>query len=374
MKSNECTERIKKTQRDLQKSGLDALLVTDGFNVRYLSGFTGTNGQMFIGKKSAHLITDFRYLAVAKKILPQSIKLTEMDKGLIPTLQKLIEKDKKNAKHGNAHQLGFEEKNLNYSRYSALKKHLKGTCTMKSAQGIVENLRAVKTPREIRLITKAQRIAEKVFIEVRKNLKTGKTEQQIAWEIERLGHEYGADTVSFPAIVGFRQNSASPHHQNTSRKLKKGDIVLIDMGMMYRGYCSDMTRMIFTKKPTAFEAKIYNLVLDAQESAIKKLKAGIRGNIADKWSRDIIAKAGYGKTFGHSLGHGIGLEVHESPSLARGYEEQIPEDTIVTVEPGVYLENSFGVRIEDMVLVKRNHVVNLTKIPKNLQDSIFPIR
>lgn len=373
MKFNECPERIKNVQNELNRSGLDALLVTDSFNVRYLSGFTGTNGQMYIGKTNAHLITDFRYLAVAKKILPPSIKLTKMEKGLIATLQKLIEKDKINAKHRDIHLLGFEEKNLNYSRYTTLKKHLKNSCSLKPSQGIIENLRAVKTSQEVKLITNAQRIAEKVFIEVRKNLKTGKTEQQIAWEIERLGHEYGADTVSFPAIVGFRQNSASPHHQNSGRKLKKGDIVLIDMGMMYRGYCSDMTRMIFTQKPTAFEAKIYNLVLDAQESAIKKLRAGIHGNIADKWSRDIIAKAGYGKTFGHSLGHGIGLEVHESPSLASGYDMPIPEGTIVTVEPGVYLENSFGVRIEDMVLVKRNHVINLTKIPKNLQDSIFPI-
>ena len=374
MESNECTHRIRKVQGNLNKHGLDALLVTDSFNVRYLSGFTGTNGQIFIGKKSARLITDFRYLAVAKKILPPSIQLTEMNKGLIAALQKLTEKDQKSAEDGKMLRIGFEEKNVNYSRYTDLKKHLKDACSLKPIHGIVENLRMIKTPEEIRLITKAQRIAEKVFQEVRKDLKVGKTEQQIAWEIEKLGHEFGADTISFPAIVGFHQNSASPHHQNSTRKLKKGDVVLIDMGMMYKGYCSDMTRMIFTKKPTAFEAKIYNTVLEAQETAIKKLKADIKGNIADKWSRDIIAKAGYGKTFGHSLGHGIGLEVHEGPSLSQGYEEPIPEGTIVTVEPGIYLENSFGVRIEYMVLVKRNHVENLTKIPKNLQDSIFPIR
>ena len=249
MKSNECTERIKKVRRDLNNHDLDALLVTDSFNVRYISGFTGTNGQIFIGKKNAYLITDFRYLAVAKKILPPSIKLTEMNHGFTATLKKLIEKDGKTSGKVKAYRLGFEEKNVNYSRWTTLKKQLNKYCSLKPVQGIVEDLRMIKTAEEIRFITKAQRIAEKVFLEVRKNLKVGKTEQQIAWEIEKFGHEFGADTVSFPAIVGFRQNSASPHHQNSNRKLKKGDVVLIDMGMMYRGYCSDMTRMIFTQNP-----------------------------------------------------------------------------------------------------------------------------
>ena len=357
---------IKKIQNELTKNKLDALLITNSFNVRYLSTFTGTNGQILITKKNSYLITDFRYVAVAKKILPPSIKLYEMKKGLATTLADLVQKEKISS-------LGFEGQNVSYQKFEILKKNL-APCKLVNTQGIVEKYRVLKTPEELKLLTKAQRIAEKVFMEVRKNLKVGKTEQQIAWEIEQLGHEYGADTISFPAIVGFQENSASPHHQNSNRKLKKGEIVLIDMGMLYKGYCSDMTRMIFTKKPSAFEAKIYNTVLEAQEYSIQHLKAGIKGNIADKWSRDIITKAGYGETFGHSLGHGIGLEVHEAPSLATSYDLPIPEGTVVTVEPGIYLENSFGVRIEDMVLVKHNKVVNLTKIPKKIQDSIFPIR
>lgn len=370
---------IKKIQKELTKHKLDALFITDPHNIRYLSNFTGSNGQIFITRKNAYLITDFRYITVAKKILPPTIKLVEMNKGLIATLQNLITKNR-------TQNLGFEDQNVSYGKFSVLKKRLTAKSAspskkqggkkiqLKPTYGIVENLRVLKTPQEIQLIIKAQRIAEKVFLEVRKNLKVGKTEQQIAWEIEKLGKEFGADTISFPPIVGFQQNSASPHHQNSNRKLKKGDIILIDMGMMYKGYCSDMTRMIFTRTPSTHEAKIYNLVLEAQETTIKKLKAGIKGNLADKWSRDIIMKAGYGKTFGHSLGHGIGLEVHESPNLSVGYNKPIPEGTIVTVEPGVYLENSFGVRIEDMVLIKRHQVVNLTKIPKKLQDCILTIR
>ncbi len=365
MKTSEISARIKNAQREQKKQKLDAFLVTDGFNVRYLSHFTGTNGQLFITAKKAYFITDFRYTAVAKKILPPTVKLVEMKTGFIASLQELIDREKTAT-------VGFEEKNVSYFKHSVLKKHLR-KCRLKEASGIVEKLRVIKSPEEIKLLTKAQRIAEKVFVEVRKNLKPGKTELQVAWEIERLGHEFGADTISFPPIVGFQQNSASPHHQNSSRKLKKGDIVLIDMGMMYKGYCSDMTRMIFTKKPTVFEAKIYNTVLKAQETAIQKLKAGVKGNIADKWARDVITEAGYGETFGHSLGHGIGLEVHEAPTLSVGYDKPIPEGTVVTSEPGIYLDNSFGVRIEDMVLVKRQNVVNLTKIPKQLKDSIFPI-
>jgi len=363
------TDVVKICQKQLSTKKLDALFISDPYNIRHLSGFTGTNGQLFITPKNAYLITDFRYIAVAKKILPPSIQLIEMNKGLIAATQTLIDKLKLSKKAT----IGIEERNLSFWKYSLFKKNLKN-CELKAAQGMIEELRIFKTEQEVALITKAQRIAEKVFIEVRKNLKVGKTENQIAWEIEQLGHEFGADTISFPAIVGFQENSASPHHQNSNRKLKKGEIVLIDMGMMYKGYCSDMTRMIFTKKPSDFEAKIYNTVLEAQQTTIQKLKAGVKGNIADKWSRDIITQAGYGETFGHSLGHGIGLEVHEAPNLSSSYELPIPEGTIVTVEPGIYLENSFGVRIEDMVLVKRNNVVNLTKIPSKLQDSIFPIR
>lgn len=347
----------------MKKEKLDAHFITDPYNIRYLSKFTGSNGQILITKKGkTFLITDFRYLAVAKKVLPTNIKLVDMKGGLMKTLGKLATQNKINT-------LGFEEKNLTYQRYQIFKKHLPNL-KLKPSHNLIEKQRMIKTEQEIQLIEKAQRIAEKVFLEVKKNLKVGKTEKQIAWEIEKLGHDFGADTISFAPIIGFNENSASPHHQNSDRKLKKGDVVLVDMGMMYQGYCSDMTRMIFTKQPTAQQKKIYNLVLEAQEAAIKKLKAGTMGSVGDEWSRAVIRQAGYGDTFGHSLGHGIGLEVHEAPYLSTGYEEPILENTIVTVEPGIYLDGFFGVRIEDMVLVKRDRVINLTKIPKEIDTCL----
>lgn len=330
-----------------------AHLITNKYNLKYLTNFTGTFGQLFITKSKTYFITDFRYLRVAGKVLPKGMALVTAKKGL---LKELIAKHK-------IKEVFFEAHNLNFAFYERLKKILKPT-KLSPSTDFIEKSRIIKTAEEIRLIIKAQRIAEKVFREVSKNLKPGKTEQQIAWEIEQLGHEYGADTISFPPIIGFGKNSGSPHHQNSNKKLKKGELVLIDMGMKYKGYCSDMTRMVFTGKPTPKQKEIYNLVLEAQETAIKKLKANIKGNTADKWARDVITKAGYGENFGHSLGHGIGLEVHESPSLSSNYDKPIPKGTIVTVEPGIYLENSFGIRIEDMVLVKGNSVTNLTKIPK----------
>lgn len=347
---------------DLKIAKNQAWFITDEFNIRYLSNFTGTNGQLFLTSNNSYLLTDFRYLRVAKKVLPKNFQLINIDKPLSQKLNELIAKHK-------IQTLFFEEKNLSHLRWQSMKKLLKVN-TFQPGNDLIENLRIIKTDQELKLIIKAQRIAEKVFLEVRKNLKIGKTEQEIAWEIEKLGHDYGADTISFPSIIGFGSNSGSPHHQNSNRKLKKGEMVLIDMGMKYKGYCSDMTRMIFTAKPTPIQQKIYNLVLEAQETTIKKLKAGIMGSTADQWSRDIITKAGYGETFGHSLGHGIGLEVHESPNLSSGYNKAIPANTIVTIEPGIYLKNSFGVRIEDMVLVKGNKVINLTRIPKSINSCI----
>lgn len=358
---------IKQLQLEIQKNkNIDAILITHLINVRYLSNFTGSNGQILLTPTKAYFITDFRYRLVAKQVLPKAFTYVEMEKGLVKTLEPLLAKHK-------IKKLGVEGQNLTYHRYTLLEKQLTAI-KFNQIDTIIENLKVTKTPSELKLIQKAQELAEEVFYVVKKNLKTGKTEQELAWEIQSLGHDFGAEDISFAPIVGFKDHSASPHHQNTTRKLKKGDLILIDMGMKYQGYCSDMTRMIFTKQPTPQEKLIYNLVLEAQEFAINKMKAGIKGKDADTWSRDIITKAGYGKDFGHSLGHGIGLEVHERPYVAASSEEILPIDTIVTVEPGVYLEKSFGVRIEDMVLVKANKVINLTKVPKAIDQSITRIK
>ena len=238
----------------------------------------------------------------------------------------------------------------------------------------LDKKRMVKRPHELNNIKHAQSITEKVFEALKKELKKGITEKEIAWRIEVLAHKFGADGMAFHPIVATTKNSACPHHKNSSKRLRKGDILLIDMGVKYNGYCSDMTRMIFTAEPTKEQKKIYELVLEAQENAIKNLRAGITGKAVDKFARGVIKKAGVEKKFSHSLGHGVGLDIHELPNLSQKYKEKIPEGSVVTIEPGVYLEGKFGVRIEDMVLVGKNSVTNLTKTPKSIQKCIIRLK
>jgi Xaa-Pro aminopeptidase len=343
----------------------EGYLITDTSNIRYLSGFHGTSAQVLLTRKKIYLLTDPRYFREAKKNLPKNMTAVKVTKSFADSLDRIIGKDKIRI-------VFFEEKATSYRQYGQLKKTLKKV-SLKPQSDLVENLRMEKSPREIRVITRAQRITEKIFLEMRKNLKAGKTELQIAQEIMGLAYEYGADEVSFPPIIAFGSNSGVPHHLSGERKLKKGDVILVDIGMKYKGYCSDMTRMIFTAKPTPLQEKIYNTVLAAQESAIKKLKAGVKGTDADGFARSIIKKAGYGGNFNHSLGHGVGLQIHELPSLSNHFGQPIPDRSVVTVEPGIYLEKSFGVRIEDMVLVKGKKAQIITKIPKSIKECIVKI-
>ncbi|MBU1703537.1 Xaa-Pro peptidase family protein [Patescibacteria group bacterium] len=353
---------MKNLQRKIE-SGSGHLIMNPS-NIAYLSNFTGTKGAILITKNKSFFFTDARYAREAKRIVPKNFEII-ITGDMATELEKLIKKLRVTT-------INFESQHVSYFKYETLKKALPKT-KLKPCPDFAEQLRMIKTKREIAFITGSQRINEKVLREVIENLRYGKTEKQIAWEIEKIGHDMGADELSFPPIVGFGSNSGCPHHMSGNRKLKKGDMVLIDMGMKYKGYCSDMTRIYFTKKPTQKQALIYNLVLKAQETAIATLKAGILGTAADNAARDVIEKAGYGPQFSHSLGHGVGLEIHEAPSLSVTYDKPIPENTVVTVEPGIYLEKSFGVRIEDMVLIKRNKAENLTKTPKQIDSLILSI-
>ncbi|MFA6992444.1 MAG: M24 family metallopeptidase, partial [Candidatus Gracilibacteria bacterium] len=191
-------------------------------------------------------------------------------------------------------------------------------------------------------------------------------EIEVVWKIKELGQKFGAEGVSFDPIVAFGKHTALPHHEPDFTKLKKGDIVMVDMGMKYKGYCSDMTRMIFTAKPTTKQKEIYNLVLKAQENALDKIRSGVSGKKADAFARKIIEKAGYGENYGHAGGHGVGLDIHESPSLSENYKKSIKENSVITIEPGIYLTGEFGIRIEDMAIVKKSGLKTLTRISKKL--------
>ena len=352
---------LSKLQKSLKQK--QALLVSDRLNIRYLSGFHGSNALILITKKQASLLTDFRYSATVKS-LPKQIRAsitTDPSTEILNILKR--EKIKK---------LRLEAENITIARLKRLKKSLPGI-TLVAGESLIEPLRVSKTAEEIVLIKKAQQITEKTFKHILSKIKTGITEIQLAHDLEKTAMDFGAEKNSFPPIVAFGKNSACPHHESGNAKLKKGDIILLDMGFKYKGYCSDMTRMLFTAPPTPLQKEVYMTVLKAQTEAIKILKAGIKGGKVDKTARDIIKKAGYGDKFGHGLGHGVGLNVHEVPYLSTKYQKPLPLNAVVTVEPGIYLENSFGVRIEDMVLVERDKTTNLTKIPKKIKDLILSI-
>lgn len=343
-----------------------AKLITDKSNIKYLSNFSGSSGFMLLTKNKSYLFTDFRYIERAKKTIKKNIeiintsKLWKNPKELKKNWQKILNKN-------GVKTLGVEESNLTVAQYKKYKK-ISAKIKFTNISGEIESKREIKTKNEIALITKSQKINEKVFLEIKKIIKNwyGKSESELAWKIKKLGHKYGAEDVSFDPIVGFGKNSSIVHHSPGNTTLKKGDIVLIDMGMKYQGYCSDMTRMIFTAKPTEKQKKIYNLVLKAQENAIKKIKAGVTGKQADSLSRKIISKAGYAEQYGHAGGHGIGLDIHETPSLSENYKKPLKENSIITVEPGIYLEGEFGVRIEDMILISKNGTKKLTSVAKKL--------
>lgn len=339
--------------------------MTNKTNIRYLSGFYGTTGSLVIVGKRGWLFTDARYRLVAKKVLPRGFRLIDVTAGFEKPWRIFLKKNR-------VRRLGIEGGSVSLRFWKRLKK-ISPKVKLVDIGGKLDEKRMIKKPFELGRIEHAQKITDRIFAELKHWLKVGVNEKAIAWKIESLAHDFGADDISFPPIVCINEHSASPHHQNTDRKLKRGDLILIDMGVIYKGYCSDMTRMLFTNTPTAKQSAIYKLVLEAQEAAIKKLKAGMIGKQADAVSRYIIEKAGYGKYFGHSLGHGVGLDIHELPNLSQKYSKKIPAGSVVTVEPGVYLPGKFGVRLEDMVIVGRLDVRNLTKSPKAIQKCIIRI-
>lgn len=359
--------RLRKINPIFTRHRLDAILIKNLHNIRYLTDFTGSTALVLVTPKKALFLTDFRYKGYVTESLPPHFTFVDT-----ATLKK--DGFKKLLKKHDIKRLGFEANEVSFLQYTNWKKNL--NTALVPINNIDSTLRTSKTDEEVDKMIFAQRAAEKTLARIIKTIKPGMTEQYIADEIEKNAFTYGGaknsrkngteneTRISFKPIVALGPNSAIPHHQNTNRPFKKGDIVLIDMGFMHAGYCSDMTRTFFTKKPTAFEKKIYDLVLKAQESAIKHMKVGNTGGACDKIARDIISKAGYGKNFGHSLGHGIGLEVHESPNVSHGSTDILVERCIVTSEPGIYLPGKFGVRIEDMICVTEKGPINLTLAPK----------
>ncbi|MBU0981314.1 aminopeptidase P family protein [Patescibacteria group bacterium] len=318
------------------------LLITKKTNLNYLTGFSGSKGCLILGPTN-FFFTDSRYAEIAQKLAEKPcripFKFIEVNEDFPTALKKCIGKSKV---------VEFEPSDLTVDELNRWKKRLKGIKLIPQKQTIDEK-RKIKDSKEIKLLHISQKLNLKAMERTRILLKPGVTELEIAWLIKKLAHDLGADDVSFEPIVAFGSHSAIPHHQNTSRRLKKTDIALIDMGIKYKGYLSDLTRTHFIGKPSSEQNAVFEKVLSAQKAAIKAIKPGIKASSVDKIARKTMGEDE--KYFTHGLGHGVGLEIHEAPSLSSKSLDMLKKGMVVTVEPGIYLPGKFGVRIEDMGLI-----------------------
>ncbi|MFA6217061.1 MAG: Xaa-Pro peptidase family protein [Candidatus Omnitrophota bacterium] len=342
------TPRIRKTYTQLEKTNLDALLVSSAANISYLTEFSSRDACAIISKQGNIYFTDARYSEEIKQHL-KSFKLQEVKgpvfKAITDTCAALKLK-----------RIGFEAAKLPYAHYQKLRQ----SCTKQTAliptDNLIERSRQVKSPDEIEKIRKSTKITIAALNFVRKIIKNGIREIEVAAELERFIRYHGAYASAFDIIVASGPNSGFPHHLTSTRKIRKNEAVLIDIGTDYLGYKSDLTRVFFSGKINTFEQKIYAIVREAQKQAIQKIKPGIGTRDIDNAARMHIEQAGYGSFFSHSTGHGVGLETHEAPSISAKDTNKLACGMVFTVEPGIYVPNTCGIRIEDMVLVTEKGV------------------
>jgi Xaa-Pro aminopeptidase len=320
--------------------GVDAFFVSRLENVRYVTGFTGSNGQVLVGRAGAVFFTDGRYTEQSRREVPDVERLTCPD-GYRADLARRCD--------GIA-RLGFESHAVSVADHERLDDALRGV-ELVPTEGGVERLRETKDGEELELLRAAQRTTDAAFDRLMDVLAVGLTERSVAVELERLLREEGADEMAFDPIVAFGENAAEPHHAPGHRMLEEGDVIKLDMGATAGGYHADMTRTVSFGSPPAELRKIHDVVRQAQEAGIDAVRAGVTGVAVDAAARSVIEDAGYGERFVHGLGHGVGLEIHEGPWLGRDKTNELPAGAVVTVEPGVYVPGLGGVRIEDMVEV-----------------------
>ncbi|HET8593212.1 MAG TPA: aminopeptidase P family protein [Solirubrobacterales bacterium] len=334
---------------------LDLLFVSDLVNVRYLTGFTGTNGACLVGPDERIFFTDFRYTERAEREVGPEWERPEAERELLPQIVARM--------HG---RVGFEDHKLSVRQLARLESIASDEIGLVPAGELVEELRAVKEPDEVERIAVAADLADDVFRWAIERGLAGRIERDVARDCESRIRELGGEP-SFPPIVAAGENGALPHAEPGEREIARGELVVFDMGTMLDGYCSDCTRTFATGEPGEEARGVYELVRQAQAAALEAVRPGASGKEVDAVPREIIAGAGHRDRFGHGTGHGVGLEIHEAPRLAATAEERLREGNVVTVEPGVYLPGRFGVRIEDLIAVTADGYRNLSSHPKGLQ-------
>jgi Xaa-Pro aminopeptidase len=351
--------RLERLRPLIAEAALDVLLVVGADNRRYLSGFTGSAGALLVSSDGARLVADFRYWQQAAEQAPDFaiVRMPPMTR-LETILPGLV------AEHG-WQRIGVEADHLTLEAFDLLTQALaQQSATLVKTTGLVERLRQAKDAEELRRIQAAVDLTDAAMEHAAGLLRPGVSEAEVAWAVEAFMRTHGAQEVAFPAIVAFGANSALPHHHPSAYQLRAADPIVIDMGARVDGYCADLTRSFCLAPADDHYAEVYAIVLEALRTAEQRMHAGLTGQQADAIGRAVITEHGYGEFFGHGLGHSLGLAIHEAPALSRLNDQPMPAGAIETVEPGIYLPEWGGVRIEDVVVLEDEGTRVLTGSPK----------
>jgi Xaa-Pro aminopeptidase len=346
--------KLTKLRTLLKSEKLDGIFVKGDTSIRYFTGFTGGESLLYVDKNQAIIITDSRYILQAQTQAP-NCTILQHTKGFWPEVAKLPV----------GTNLGLDGDYFSYTEQTALAKALP-KALWKNLE--LSRLRQVKTQEEIALIQKAVDISDEAFAKLIPDIKAGKTESELAAELEYYMRLLGSEKTSFTTIVASGVRGALPHGVASDKRIQLGELVTFDFGATYHGYCSDITRTVCIGEAETWQREIYSIVLEANFLGEKIAKPGISGYAIDKRVRDFIAHKGYGAYFGHGLGHGVGLDIHEQPVVNSKNKEPLPVNAIVTIEPGIYLPNKGGLRIEDTVLITETGCQRLTNAPKELLE------
>lgn len=350
---------IKRIQQKLVEMDLDGVLIIDEKDQRYAAGFPFTDGAVLVTRDRAALMTDSRYIEAAGSAVPDSVELM-----LFGRERKLADMLRETVTAWGVEKLGGEEQKLSHGAYLGYEALL--GIPLIPAQRLFTELRAAKTPEEIDCMIQAQRIAEKALDDVLGLIRPGITEREIAAELNYRMMKYGAEGISFDTIAVTGKKTSMPHGVPGDEAVAAGDFVTMDFGCLKYGYCSDMTRTVAVGSATDEMRKVYATVLEAQLTGIAAARAGVPGWTIDAAARKVIDDAGYGRYFGHSFGHSVGLDIHEHPLAAPAAQAVMPVGCMVSAEPGIYIPGSFGVRIEDVLLLKEDGCEDITRAPKQL--------
>ena len=339
-------ERLQRLIANLE----EPLLVTTPANVRYLTGFVSSNVSVVVAPDRVQLFTDFRYAEAARAV--PDVELVETRRETIAHMAELL-----------SGRFGFESTHLTYRNYELLRD---AGLDLVPRVGLIEELRAVKDTDELDRIRRAAAITDEAYERFAEERFVGRTERELAWRMNELFHELGAEEPAFPTIVAGGENGARPHAEAGDRVIEEGTTVVVDAGAMVDGYCSDCTRTFATGPLPDELQRAYDVCLEAQLKGVEAARAGVEAKAADAAARELIEEAGFGEKFGHGLGHGVGIDVHEAPRVAAVSTDTLAAGNVVTIEPGIYLERRGGIRIEDLVVVTDGEPEVLTSFPKEM--------